>query len=262
MLDKLRQLTSIGLIVAMVLFLFTPTTVGAVIPGEDSMIGNQGVTYRVFARDVSNKIIQDLTEYQIRINDDSVFEVIPLALDENATALAVTTMEGSSFTRSTIFALNKEGEPQSVIVEQVSPTSELITIGDEENVFGDESFLGIWAVQYNIDVIQSRYCSQPKYAQFMYRNSGGHNVQSFNIEYFTAGAQYTYPGGVLLDADAEHVMTISSNSPVANRYYVNSNAFASNRRICVDHLGEHVVNVNFRIDGRNYFWPTPLPFAS
>lgn len=243
----------------LVFLVFTPASVYAVIPGEDSIPGSQDAIYSIRGKDIPDSLAQTLANYNIGTVDNTLVEVVPSDLGNNSTALMVANQKGSSLTKSVIFALNDEGEPQSVSMNSIVPNADPITICGREDLFTDGSFLGIWAIQYEYNVINIYPTSRPLYAQFVCYNEGNHNFQSFRIDYRTEGREFTYPEGNDI-GERTHVITVASNSPVAYRYYTNSSdALPLNRRISIDIEGVHSVTVNFRVNNRNYTWERILP---
>lgn len=257
MLKKLRKITSLLLVTALVVLVFTPATVGAIIPGEDSYHDNvpsssPNALRSITGNQASQSLRQCLAEYDIVVNNNTLLEVIPSGIENGTTALLVTNVEGSRVTTNYMFALDDNGDVLSVSEPTTGDYSLCAAVGDEEDPFYDGSFRCVWTVRYNSVRFSGRFCTQPEYAQFVYFNSGGHTVQSVEMRYITTGEGYTYPGGVYLGQTLNtHTIRISPSSPRSNLYYVSENAYRTDRAICTEFPGSHKVEFYFTINNRD-----------
>lgn len=257
MLKKLRKITSLLLVTVMVVLVFTPATVGAVIPGEDSYHENipaasPNALRSIMGNQASASLRRCLAEYNINVNSNTLLEVIPSSIENGKTALLVTNVEGARITTNYMFALDNDGNVLSVSEPSTSEYALCDAVGGEEDPFRNGSFRCVWTVVYNSMYLSGRFCTQPEFAQFIYFNTGGHTVQSVEMLYLTAGEAYDYPGGTYLGSTLHtHTMQIFPSSPRSNLYYVATNAYRTDRAICTEFPGSHKVEFYFTINNRN-----------
>lgn len=265
MLKKLRRITSLLLVTALAILAFSSATVNAVIPGNDAYPVNMPAPYPNALRSItgsqaSSSLRHCLAKYNINVNNNTLLEVIPSGIEHNTSALLITNVEGSTVTTSYMFALDDNGNVLSVSEPSQGDYSLCDVVGGEEDPFFNESFLCVWAVRYNAMFISSHFCTQPEYAQLIYYNTGGHTVQTVDMQYITNGEEYTYPAGVYLGQNINtHTIHISTNSPRANKYYVSNNAYQTDQAICTDPPGSHEVEFYFVINNKVRYGEVLLP---
>lgn len=215
---------------------------------------NGSVLYSVNGKDATEELHNTLSKLGVEINDNSTIAVISSGIEDGTHAVQVINKEGSLITTHKLVAINDNGSIGRIngLNERASAQTDVMG-GTTELLNSDLVF--IWAVQFD-------YCSsgfgldlfRPLYMQIYYTNTGGHSVQKMEMLGTCAGNEYTYPGLVRISSeDYYHEMLISQTNPNKNRYYVNTNAYRSDRMIGNSvGFGGYVISLSYTVNGRVY----------
>lgn len=210
---------------------------------------------------LSKSLRETFSHYKIDIDNDTLLEVIPCGFQEGTTALAVTSKENTSLSRSVLVVYGEDGKVQSIPEFKQNASTRSFGFGDEIDIFRDNSIVLVYAVLYDRYISNSRYCYRPLHAQIMYTNNGNYNVSRVGLDYECYGFKCSYPGFVDQNEPSEsHFIRINKTNPSPNRYYTSSNAYPSDSVICVNPGGgRHNVTYFMTLNGVYDSWTDPIP---
>lgn len=180
--------------------------------------------------------------------------MISSGIEEGTHAVQVTNVEGSLITTHKLVAINDNGSVGRVNALSERAVTETDVMGDTTELLNG-GLVFIWAVQF--DYRSSGFgldLFRPLYMQIYYRNTGGHNVEKMEMLGACTGNEYTYPGLVMISsADYYHEMLISETAPDKNKYYINTNAYRSDRMIGNSvGFGGYVIYLSYIVNGEEY----------
>lgn len=196
-----------------------------------------------------------MSQFNVTVNENTMIDVIPSGIEEGTHAVLVTNIEDSFVTTSKFIALNDDGSVRSIITPSRDTATVTDVAGDTTDLLLNGSLLFMWAVQFDYYTIGTGLdFYRPIYTQIFYKNTGGHNVQQLKMVGECVGREYSYPAFQSVGTtDYSHIMTINQSSPTANKYYVNSNAYRSDRVIGNSiNAGGYVIDFYFKVNGRSY----------
>jgi hypothetical protein len=213
-----------------------------------------GVLYSMKGKQASKELRYTLSDLGVEVNDGSTIAVISSGIEEGTHAVQVTNVEGSLITTHKLVAINDNGSVGRVNALSERAVTETDVMGDTTELLNG-GLVFIWAVQF--DYRSSGFgldLFRPLYMQIYYRNTGGHNVEKMEMLGACTGNEYTYPGLVMISsADYYHEMLISETAPDKNKYYINTNAYRSDRMIGNSvGFGGYVIYLSYIVNGEEY----------
>ena len=259
MIERIKRIISAILAVAMIMICFPFTTIADTVSVEEiAQISadkdNVRVLYSIKGDKASKELCQTLTGLGVKVNDKTTIMLIPSGMEEGSHAVQVTNIEGKRVTTHKLVAINDDGSVGRVnALNERTVTQAKVMGGTTELLSGGLVFL--WAIQF--DYYPSPFgldMFRPLYMQINYRNTGGYNVQRIKMLGTCAGNEYTYPGLVRISsADYFHEMLIEEAGPRANCYYVNTDAYRTDRVIGnATGFGGYVINLWYTVNGHVY----------
>lgn len=183
MLKKLQKITSLLLVTALAVLAFTPTTVGAIIPGEDSYSCDQQVVYSSLGSNTSANLRNNLANYNIAVKNDTVLEIVQNS--DEGTMLYATNTDGALITKSVLMAIGDDGKLQSFTEEDIAAASANLSGGNATvNPFNDSFqivfMVSYYAYPYSTD---SEGIVQPQTAMFLYKDASNlYTISSLTMQ--------------------------------------------------------------------------------
>lgn len=252
MLKGIKRAMCIIVVVAMVL-LCAPCAVYANTNSaeqEKQPSPNKQLLYSAKGNEVETKLVEDLKAHNIIVNNETVIGVL-----SDGNALRVTNKKGTVVDQNVIVAVGANSQIKRLAFGNKTSGEQIY--GGELDPLGDSIVL-VFAVRYNVvlDGVLPYY--QPQYAQMILYNRSSSTVTDMKMQYITQGYECSLPDFVNLTGPAgtyfRHTMECVGTLP--NRYYVATNAYRTDRVICIDD-GAHYVYAEFTVNGIPYwddFW--------
>lgn len=262
MLKQIKKATSLLMVVVLALLVFAPVAASAqMITTEKNAFASSNALYSIRGAQASDSLCKNLARFNVTVNKDTLIEVIPRGKQDDSTALAVTTLEGPTVVRSVFVTYDENGEVLPISVPNERATTASGAFGDELDPFGNRRLVVAWGVAYNRFVSDGRYCYQPYYAQIMYENNANYSVTYMGLDYKCYGYELNYPSFVDRNEPfVLHRMQISQNNPSQNRIYGNTDAYRTDRVLCVNPGGGyHSAKYTMTINGTTDSWTDYIP---
>lgn len=181
--------------------------------------------------------------------------------------MLVTDTEASRVKKDLLMVYNTDCEDPPIITPSPEVSSRSSGYGGEMDIFHNGSVVFRWSVLYDIENL-SCYV-RPLHAQFIcFFDKTRYSITDAVMLYTTNGFECNNQYVPIDDcewyescAEYEHVIEISRDSVPPNAYQTNSNAYRSDRLICIAPGGYHTVNVVFYLNGEREFdfWDLTVP---
>ena len=250
MLKKLQKITSLLLVTALAVLAFTPTTVGAIIPGEDSYSCDQQVVYSSLGSNTSANLRNNLANYNIAVKNDTVLEIVQNS--DEGTMLYATNTDGALITKSVLMAIGDDGKLQSFTEEDIAAASADLSGGNATvNPFNDSFqivfMVSYYAYPYSTD---SEGIVQPQTAMFLYKDASNlYTISSLTMRYDCYGIEGYFNGSTFTPISGpldgyRYRITKTQTNPNRNTYYSKTSPISSNKAVQLFYSpgGEQVVN--------------------
>ena len=209
-------------------------------------------------KECSADFCSDLTNMGILVNDDTTFELVSSKARTGATALVVTNVTDDNVSKDLFMALDEQGGIKPISVTTTSCNTRL-SDGEQRfrygmDIFDDASF--VFQVTALFDAYRNGSYLRPKTAQFIcrYDPNDDFTVTDVSMDYSTEGFEcdtnYNRLNG---EVYITHSIIINKSSVEANRYYSKTRAYNSERLLCINGQGSHLIDVSFEVNGELYF---------
>lgn len=235
-----------------------------VIPAQASAwVSNDELTsaqpqLRFTGKECTAEFYSNLTARGISVTDDTVFEVLTSRTRSGATALVVTNTNDDEVTKDLLMALDEQGARKPITVTTEADNTRL-SDGEQRfrygmDIFDDASF--IFQVTALFDAYRNGSYLRPRTAQFIcrYDPDDDFTVTDVSMDYSTEGFEcdtnYNRLNG---EVYITHSIVINKSSAEANTYYSKTRAYNSNRLLCINGQGSHLIDVSFEVNGDRYF---------
>lgn len=217
------------------------------------------VKHTAYGSEISEVLRSKLTTYGVTVTDNTLLQVIPSGTGSANKALLVTTKEASRVKKELLMVYNTSNEEPSPLTPSPEKSSRSTGMGGEMDIFSDDSVVFSWAVLYDIDNSDSYV--RPLHAQFIcYFDKNRYSITDATLLYKTNGFecnnQYNPIDGrpwYESHEEYEYVIEINRATVLPRTYQTNSNAYRSDRLICIYPGGSHSVTIYFDLNGEQQF---------
>jgi len=256
MLKATRQVISCILAVVMV-FLCAPSVFGTSAVPAQRTVGScdEDVLYSIKGEQASMDLSSALVNLGVKVDNKTTIAWISSGIEEDTHAVHVTNIDGGLITTHKLVAINSDGNVGKINALSKRSITRANVMGDTTELLNG-GLVFIWAIQFEYyNPWDGLDYFRPLYMQIYYRNNAGHSVERLRMVGTCLGNEYNYPELTAVSyEDYYHEMIIDQQSLRENTYYVNTDAYRSDRVIgCVPLVfGGYVINLYYTVNGRVY----------
>lgn len=267
MLKKCRRITGLFVAVVMAFLPFAPIAVQANdYKFQDDMKNilkpSPNAVYSVRGTNISDSIKQKFSNYSVTINDNTLFEVVPLGDCETGDAVVITNVNNNVITQSRFMAVDENLQYKS-FTNNVNTTRD-INDGDSYTETLNNSLVIQILVAFNSydNGYLQDYFIQPKNVMMIYYDDDNmYNVTLAEIYYECNGYKYKndandedHDGIIYEDMGTyvEHSIPLIKNNPNPRTYYSASRPYTDYLIAAYNYAYEsHYVSYYFKINNGN-----------
>lgn len=257
---NVKKITCMILAVVLTLIGALPVSASAASVSAGEIAPSESVMYTATGKNTIPQLADRLEAYGVSLDSDTLLQVVKPNTRSAYNALMVTNVEGGTVSQSIFTVLDESYNAISIPVPESPENAQIMGTDDGfgmeiDDVFADGSFVFRWAILYDWERRDSGKCfARPKHAQFvcLYNASDDYSVTNAVMEFSAGGGVYD-TNFTYLGSDTSHSVMVSQSTVARNTYYSRTNAYSSNRWICVTDIGYLLVEISFEVDGRLVF---------